>query len=231
MKKSYLGFALIVLITSVAGCQKLTQVEPEVIVCPIPDIVVRDSVETGSYLGINIGEAVEKVYPILQSFQTTKGVQYVQVVGPPYSDIIPMKDQLPLYQCVILNRKIGSITDQGIQIYNNGEQVESIYVSSKKVSQWPENGKSNAVVRVGDNVGTLYDKLIAIKNLGANNHRFESISVTTKLVNKDFDPAMKASPQWYFGYKTGEKTTDLVQVMFSEGKVSKFYINHHTTMY
>ncbi|ADB38135.1 hypothetical protein [Spirosoma linguale] len=210
------------------GCQPGTSVDPLTTGPePEPYRIIRDSIKTGTYLGIAIGEQAASVYPKIQALQATKGVTGLYVVSNVFADLIGLKERLPLYQYILLDQKPG--TDSGVQITVEGQTVKSIYLNSgKRLTQWPEKQAVNSSVRVGDAVSTLYDKLVNIRNIDRYTNKFEYISLSTKNLLSDYDGGMSQSPQWYFVYSTGLNQMDQIQVHFRDGKVSKIYIDHYS---
>ncbi|RRB15422.1 hypothetical protein [Larkinella knui] len=228
MKKILTGTLL--LLTLVSGCQLNTAVAPEpIIVCPPSGFIGRDSVFTGNYLGIDIQSDAETVYAAVQTLQQTKGVAQLNVVSNFSSDVTQLRERLPLYQYILLDQRKG--TDSGVQLTLEGDQVKAIYLNSgQKLSQWPANAKAaSSSVRIGDTAGSLYDKLVRIRQESAYATTFERILLLTKTISKPYDPLMRQSPQWYFAYTTEPNRMDEVQIHFKDGKVSHFYINHYMT--
>ena len=214
--------------TLIYGCRPVAPIEsqttgPE----PEPYRILRDSIGSGAYLGIAIGEDAATVYPKIQALQSTKGVGYLNVVNNVFADLTPLKERLPLYQYILLDQKPGS--DSGVQITVEGQAVKSIYLNSgRQLIQWPEGIIVSSSVRVGDAVTSLYDKLINISHTSSYAIKFEYISLLTKNLSTSYDAGMSLSSQWYFGYSTGLGRMDQVQVHFQGGKVIKFYIDHYS---
>lgn len=193
----------------------------------MPYRIIRDSVKTGTYLDITIGEEAPTTYAKIQALQTTKSVSYLNIVSNIFADLTALKEQLPLYQYILLDQKPGS--DSGVQITIESQRVKSIYLNSgRQLTQWPEGQKANSSVRVGDAVSDLYDKLINVRNIDRYSNKFEYISLLTKNLSTKFDEVMSRSPQWYFGYSTGQDQMDQIQVHFEAGKVSKIYVDHYS---
>lgn len=222
----YIGSLIALLLTW--SCQPKVSVEPTTGgPDPIPYRIVRDSIKAGAYLDINIGEDATTTYAKIQTLQITKGVTYLNIVSNVFADLSPLKERLPLYQYIILDQKPGS--DSGVQITVEGRTVKSIYLNSgQQLTQWPEEQRANSSVRVGDSVSDLYDKLINVRNIDRYSNKFEYISLLTKNLSTKYDGVMSQSPQWYFGYSTGQDQMDQIQVHFQEGKVSKIYIDHRS---
>ena len=216
-------------IALVYGCRSVEPIEPQTTgPDPKPYRILRDSVTSGTYLDIAIGEEAATVYPKIQSLQLTKGVRYLDIVSNVFADLAPLKERLPLYQYILLDQKPGS--DSGVQINIEGQVVKSIYLNSgRQLTRWPEGAVASSSVRVGDAVTSLYDKLSNISRISRYANKFERISLLTKNLSTGYDAGMSLSPQWYFGYPTGSDQMDQIQVHFEEGKVVKLYIDHYST--
>ncbi|MFD2934654.1 hypothetical protein [Spirosoma flavum] len=226
MHMKFIG--LLLAATLLLRCQPSSSVDP-ITTGPEPEPyrIVRDSIKTGTYLGIAIDEQAASVYPKIQALQATKGVSALNVVSNVFADLIALKERLPLYQYILLDQKSG--TDSGVQITVEGKTVKSIYLNSgQQLTQWPEKQAVDSSVRVGDAISTLYDKLVAIRNIDRYTNKFEYISLMTKNLSADYDGGMSQSPQWYFGFSTGPNQMDQIQVHFRGGKVSKLYIDHYS---
>lgn len=226
MTMKYVGSLLTLLL--VWSCQPKTSVEPtKAGPDPMPYRIIRDSVKTGTYLDITVGEEAPTTYAKIQALQTTNSVSYLNVVSNIFADLTALKEQLPLYQYILLDQKPGS--DSGVQITIESQRVKSIYLNSgRQLTQWPEGQKANSSVRVGDAISDLYDKLINVRNIDRYSNKFEYISLLTKNLSTKYDEVMSRSPQWYFGYSTGQDQMDQIQVHFEAGKVSKIYIDHYS---
>lgn len=194
---------------------------------PVPYHIVRDSIETGSYLDIAIGDEAAAAYPKIQSLQSGKGFSALNVVSNIYSDLTLLRERIPLYQYILLDQKHG--TNSGVQITIEDGTVKAIYLNSgKKLSQWPENQKASFSVRIGDAVTSLYDKFSTIREKGSYALQFERILLLTKNLSTAYDSGMGQSPQWYFGYSTGTDAMDQIQLHFEAGKVKKITIDHYS---
>ncbi|WP_353720710.1 hypothetical protein [Dyadobacter sp. 676] len=194
---------------------------------PMPYHIERDSIETGSYLDIAIGDEAAAVYPKIQALQAPKGVSALHVVSNIFSDLSPLRESIPLYEYILLDENQG--TDTGVQITVKDGKVKAIYLNSgKKLDQWPEKQKAASSVRTGDDVAALYGKLANIRDMKNYSSKFQRIFLMTKNLSTTYDPAMGRSPQWYFGYATGQDAMDQIQVHFRAGKVAKIRIDHYS---
>lgn len=225
MQTKFIAFLFSVVLFS--ACQSDT-VEPEIVgPDPIPWRIERDSIETGSYLNIAIGDEAVAVYPKIQALQDSKGVSAMTVVSNIFSDLASLRTSIPLYSYILLDQNTG--TDSGVQISIEAGKVKAIYLNSgKKLNQWPEKGNAASSVRMNDDVNALYDKFSKIRQDKSYAPKFERIFLMDKNLKTAYDPAMNQSPQWYFGYSTGQDTMDQIQVYFEAGKVKKIGINHYS---
>jgi hypothetical protein len=209
------------------SCIKDNTVEPETIIDPpMAQIIGRDSIYTGSYLGMDINQEAATVYSTIQSLQQSKGVSYLNVVSNISSDITQLQSRIPLYNYILLDQKVG--TDAGIQITLASGTVKTIYLNSgKKLTQWPENSDAKSSVRIGDQVTALYEKFINISSNKSYSSSFEKIFLLTKELTARYDPVMAESPQWYFAYSAGTDLTDYVEVHFQQGRVQYIKVLHY----
>jgi len=219
---------LFALLLTIFGCQMDGSPNPtEPIVEPrFSTLLERDTIISGGYLGMSINEKAETIYSNIQSLRVSNGVSYVNVVSNIFSDITQLRNRIPLYQYILLDQSEG--TDSGIQITIELEKVKSIYLNSgKKLSQWPEKSDAKSSVRIGDQAGELYQKMLNIYNKGIYARKFERISLLTKDVSLSFDPLMAQSPQWYFAYTTGIDLWELVQMHLKNGKLDYIVVERY----
>ena len=213
------------LLFTIAGC-KMDGPEspPEPIVEPkFFTMLERDTITSGSYLGMEILEKAEKKYEVLQSLRETHDLDYLNVVSNISSDISKLNNRIPLYSYLLLDERKG--TDSGVQITIENEKVKAIYLNSgKALNQWPANAKTESSVRIGDAVESIYAKLVNIYNKGTYANKFEYIALQTKNVAASFDPVMAQLPQWYFMRKTGPGLWEEVQVNLKNGVLDNIVV-------
>jgi len=226
--KNILTGTLLLLTFLLASCQLDDTPDPtEPIIEPrFSTLIERDTISSGSYLGINISEKAETIYTSIQSLKSSNDVSYVNLVSNISSDITKLSNRLPLYQSILLDQKEG--TDSGVQITVETGKVKSIYLNSgKTLTQWPEKSDSKSSVRTGDQAVELYQKLVNIRNKGTYARKFERISLPTKDLSLSFDPVMAQLPQWYFAYQTGPDLWELVQMYLKDGKLDHIVVERY----
>jgi hypothetical protein len=229
MFNKYIVSVVIAVSINLAGCslEGLRPSEPE-IVGPEPEpwfVLSRDSLSTAGYLGIEIGEPGANVYESIRDLQGVTGISHLNIVSNQTSDVASLADRIPLYSYILLDEQIG--TDSGVQITLNKGAVSSIYLNSgKKISRWPEKGKTS--LREGDKAGELHSKMMTISKDRTHARKFERVSLATKDLSLAFDPAMAATPQWYFAYITDEGHLELIEVHLKDGKTSHLIVTRQT---
>ncbi len=217
MKKAFL---FLLLITSIYSCQKDNLNGPGEIIIEPPSVVriSKDSIATGQFWGITIGQISAEIYAKIQSLSAEKGITSLGVVDNRFSRLDSIQNMIPLYSSLFLDERKG--TDRGIQFSFNNDKVEQIFVNSgQRLQQWPALSNKNLSVAVGDPVSEVYDKLSAIKNTSNYNSLFESLSIFYKIVSKPYDPTMSKSRQWYFATPVVNKRYYLVHLNFVGGKL------------
>lgn len=225
--KNLFSLTLFALFFIVTGCQMDQSPDPEIIVDPpISTLIAHDTITTGNYLGMSIGEDADKIYTVIQFLQQTSGVTAINIVSNISSDITKLRDRIPLYDYILLDQNDG--TDTGVQITLENKKVKAIYLNSgKKLAQWPEKGKPEASVRMGDESVALYDKLFNISKDKSYSNKFQHISLLTKNLNTAFDSEMSRSPQWYFSHRTGPGLWETVSIHFSQGKLNAVEVRRY----
>jgi hypothetical protein len=226
MKNTVLG-AMLSLVFLGTGCINNDPVEPEIIIDPIGLMLVScDTITSGEHLGILVSSNAENVYSALQNAQTSKGLQYVNVVSNSFSNVNQLDNRIHLYQSIFLDEQKG--TDSGVQITFESGKVKSIYLNSgKELTQWPLKEKESTSVRVGDQASALYSKLLSIQSKSSYASKFERISLFTKELMSEYDPIMTQSPQWYFRYTVEPKLYEHVDVNLDNGKVKSLVVSRY----
>lgn len=185
---------------------------PEIIIDPPASrITGRDTITSGSFMGIVIQSDAKETYQAIQKLQASMGVSALNIVSNFASDITQLRERIPLYSYILLDQKKG--TESGVQLTFEKGKVKSIFLNSgKKLSQWPEGEKEKRSVRIGDNTNSIYDKLAAIRQKSKYAATFETVLLLTKDLETAYDPAMARSNQWYFTHKTGANTMNVVNI-------------------
>ena len=208
-----------------SACIKEARVSPEILtICPPPGIIIQDSLTSGTYLSMTVGDGTENIYAAIQALTKTQKVTYVNVVGNVFNNLSQLENRIPLYQSVCLDEMVG--TESGAQIAFEQNKVKSIYLNSgKELSQWPSNLKT--AISIGDDISQLFGKLDQIRKNPTYTNKFERISLYTKNLDTIYDPIMTQSPQWYFAYMVAPGQMDEVKLHFAFGKLVKINVNHH----
>lgn len=210
-------FIIALLATVFTGCLQ-EDPSPEIIIDPpMSRITGRDTISSGSFMGVYIRSEAREAYAAIQNLKATDGVSFLNIVGNSTSDITQLRERIPLYSYILLDQEKG--TGSGVQITLEEGKVKSIYLNSgKKLTQWPSGEKESMSVRMGDEAGKLYDKLAAIRKKSSYTATFERISLLTKDLDTAYDTAMSRSSQWYFTHKTGKDTMNEVNIHLKNGK-------------
>ena len=219
---------LLSLVLTAFSCQLSGPDQPvDPVIDPIPHTLIgRDSISAGEYLGVGINEEAEVAYAAVQSLTETRGVSYLHVVSNIFSDISQLSSQIPLYSYILLDQKEG--TDSGVQITLEAGKVKDIYLNSgAKLTQWPQKANEKSSVRLEDEAGKLYEKLVRIQGMSQYARKFERISLQTKNLAAAFDPVMAQSPQWYFAYTTGDNLFEMVKIHLISGKINYIEVERY----
>lgn len=186
-------------------------------------LISADTLTTGQWWGLNIGDNALNVYTTIQNIQTEKQVNYLGIVANTYTKIEDLKNSLPLYNSISLDQKEG--TNNGIQIYFASNKVKSIWTNGgTQLHKWPSNTGVASTIAKDDAIETLYAKLINIKQMEAYKNMFERVSLFDKDINKNFDPQVSKSPQWHFSSTVNDKRFYVVHLNFVSGELSTIYV-------
>jgi hypothetical protein len=186
-------------------------------------IISSDTLTTGQWWGLNIGDNSSDIYTIIQNIQTEKQINYLGIVGNTYTKIEDLENSIPLYESIFLDQKEG--TSNGIQIYFASNKVNAIWTNGgTQLSKWPSNTGVPSTIAKNDTIENIYAKLINIKQIEAYNNMFERVSLFYKDINKNFDAQMSKSPQWHFSSTVNEKRFYVVQLNFVSGALTSIYV-------
>lgn len=208
-----------------ASCLKNESTDPEIIIePPMPVEVKLDSIMTGSLYNVTVGEDAEEVYRGLQGFSNAKGkIEYLGITGTHNATLSDLKDRIPLYNSLLLDRKPS--LPQGGQIYFNNNEIVSIYHrDGKKVSSWPWDAADP--LRVGDPVTVIYDKLIKLQKDPSYARMFDYIGMFEKNMNKPFDAFQNRSTLWQFSIAEDDNNFIRVDLVFENAKLVKIRSRH-----
>jgi hypothetical protein len=189
---------------------------------PTANLVGKDSIATGSYLGLAINQDAKEVYAAIQA----RGLSHLHIVQniAPIANLI--QDRIPLYSYILLDENKG--TDSGVQITLKSGVIESIYLNNgTKLTQWPLPPSVKSAFAIGDRAEILYAKFNELSKLGSYKSKFERIMLLTKDVRTGYDPVMAASPQWYFVNRIDSNNWEVVQIHFNNGKISYFKVDRY----
>lgn len=219
-------FIVLLVISVLSGCMPEAP-SPELIIDP-PKLHVagRDTIATGSYLGLTIDGTARDTYTAVQSLQSAIGLSaHLHIAGNVTSDLIGLRERIPLYSYILLDQEKG--TDSGVQITLEAGKVSAVYLNSgKQLTQWPAGEKESRSVRVGDEAAMIYDKLAAIRQKSSYQSSFERITLLTKDLHTSYDTAMARASLWYFNYKTSDRTMDEVRINLQNGKLAFIEVVH-----
>ncbi|MBO9658048.1 MAG: hypothetical protein J7527_04420 [Chitinophagaceae bacterium] len=185
--------------------------------------IETDTVRTGQFWGIGIGDAAEEVYQTIQNIRQEKQVAYLGITGNTYSDLAAIQTKLPLYNSIFLDE--ATATSTGIQIGFKSEKVEAIFMNNgAPLTTWPSINDAQTSISIGDSVSKIYNKLVAIKALSVYGAKLQRLSLYDKNLQTDYDPAMVASVKWQIlTTVTTNKRWQLVELNFSSGALTSIY--------
>jgi hypothetical protein len=228
MKSNFIAILFLSILASSCIKEK-SEVEPLILCdCFSNQVIGKDSLTSGSYLGLEINKNAVDIYASIQKMNDTINFNYLNLVGNVFSGMSQLKDRIPLYQSIYLDEQKG--TDSGVQISFENNKVSKIFLNSgQQLSQWPSSGNEDTVIRNGDDVTLLYAKLLKVNKLSAYGKKFERISLFAKDLTSTYDPVLTQLPQWYFTHIPGTNLMDIIHLNFQDGKLVKINITHYKT--
>lgn len=218
-------FLLLISALSLLSCEKeavnTAPVEPAVE--PIPTrIISSDTLTTGQFWALSIGETGERTYTTLQNTRVANRINYLGIVANVYSNVSDVENTLALYTSLYFDETVG--TPEGIQLNFLNDKIQSIWTNNgKKLLRWPDDMPENSVIRVNDPVSDLYTKLVGIKAQQRYAKKFERISLFSKDLTKEYDSRMSSSPQWHFSATVDDRRFYVIHLNFNLGKLQSIY--------
>jgi hypothetical protein len=192
----------------------------------MPIILEEESLFSGQFWGINIGDPAEEVHASIQQIKVEKQIGSVGVTGNIFTSITDLETRIPLYHTLLLDESHG--TSDGVQFYFAENKIKSIYLNSgESISQWPPHAAHHLSVETGDPINGIYKKLVAISKQPESGDKFERMLFFLKNLSTVYDSRMSVSPEWYFGSTVNNKKGYQVKLNFKSGKLFSI----HYTLY
>jgi|GEM_PF-1785078 len=186
------------------SCEK-EDLQPEVIIDPVQGrILSADTLRSGSFLGIQIGEDHEAVYEKIKQIGIEKNIDILWVTNPQFSGIEVLKGKLGYYSDLRLSNKWVPSDYMLFQIEN--DRIKAIYnPDGQQLPKWPGGRQYHYTVNVGDPIEAVYNKLLQLQSLKKYKDYFSAISAFAKFISKPYDNRMSASGEWYLNYRQPEQ--------------------------
>lgn len=191
--------------------------------------ITSDTLVSGSYWNFNIGDSHADVYQKAQELREEKSIKTISVVNNVFTNLAVIKNKLPLYHALFLDAT--TTTPNGVQLYFENGKVKSIYNNAGQLlSSWPWTTGSTHIIRPEDEVSTLYDKLVAIKDMAGYSPYFERLSMFYKDVATAYDVDMDLSSKWLFSSPVNEKVFLQVNFKFKNNAVDSIMVDRVETL-
>lgn len=181
-------------------------------------VVTSDTLTSGDYWGIAVGDHHTDVYNKAKAFSTEKNISIISVPNNIFTDLATVKDKLPLYRSIFLDA--ATATPNGVQVYFENNEVKNIYNNTGQLlNGWPWNVTPAQAIKPADPVSGLYDKLVAIKAIPEYNVYFQRLSLFYKNIKTDYDPDMRFANKWFFVSPINDKVYLRVNLKFNVGAI------------
>ncbi|MCF3109046.1 hypothetical protein LL912_09680 [Niabella sp. CC-SYL272] len=189
-----------------SSCQK-EDLQPPMVIDPIEGrILAADTLRSGSFLGMQIGDAHEAVYEKIKGIALEKNIDMLWVTNPQFSGIEVLKGKLGYYSDLRLSNQ--SQPSEYVLFQIEGDRVKTIYnPEGRQLPKWPEGRQYGYTISIGDSVGVLYPKLLQLQSNARYKAYFSAISAFAKFISKPYDTRMSASAEWYLNYRQPDKKT------------------------
>jgi hypothetical protein len=215
------SFFLCITILSLYSCRKENRElpRPQIITDPVqPAILEQDTVYSGDFWGIRIGDSPEEIHTAIQQVKTDRQIGGLVIVSNIFTRLAEIETRIPLYNGLFMDEFQG--TNTGVQIAFADGTVKSIYLNSgQQLTRWPDNAAIGPQIQTGDEIKTIYNKLVLINKLDAYKNKFERLSLFYKNLSTAYDSRMSVSPQWYFGAQITDKKIYQVKLNFVNSRL------------
>lgn len=187
-----------------SACQK-EDLQPRLIIDPVEGrILAADTLRSGSFLGMQIGDAHEVVYETIKSIGLEKNIDMLWVTNPQFSGIEVLKNKLGYYSDLRLSNQSRPSEYVLFQIEN--DRIKAIYnPEGGQLPKWPGGRQYRYTINTGDSVDVLYPKLLQLQSNTRYKDYFTAISAFAKFISKPYDTRMSASAEWYLNYRQPDK--------------------------
>lgn len=217
MKQVHLAYILFVSMLFIIACEKEETENPIIVEPQQWREVAKDSVSIGMAEGFTIGANAIETYRVVQQ-RLQIHTPNVQVVSNIYHKMEDLAGKIGLYNALLFDEEKGTST--GVQLYFENDRIKSIYTNDgKQLNSWPNSNFSPMRVSVGMEINRVYPQLLALSSISQYAPKFQRISLFSKNTNKDFDPDMAQSPQWYFAHSEVDGKQKRIHLYFKEGKL------------
>ncbi|MCG2618186.1 hypothetical protein LZZ85_28050 [Terrimonas sp. NA20] len=185
--------------------------------------IETDTIRTGQFWGINVGDPAQEVYTKVQTLRTEKQIAYLGIAANTYNDLSAIQTRIPFYNSIFLDE--ATATSTGIQIGFKAEKVDAIFLNNgAPLTKWPGINDFQHSISIGDSVSTIYEKLVAIKGVSVYGQKLQRLSLFDKNISKDFEPSMSTVAKWQIlTTVTSNKRWQLVELNFSAGTLASVY--------
>lgn len=187
-------------------------------------ITSTDTLTSGQYWGISIGDSREVVYNQLKNVKNEKRIPVLLVENVFYNSLALLKDKLPLYNSIMLNTYLPQ-DNTAIQILFTDKIVSTIYSNKAgSLTSWPSNLNSGSRIQVGDNLATLHEKLTAISSNPEYARFFNKFYLSDKNLTTDYEEGMAAAKGWFVESYLEEKKLTSVRFVFNQASLDTILV-------
>jgi hypothetical protein len=172
---------------------------------------IPDSLLSGSYLGLAIGESSTAIYNNLQQLYNCDSIGFVMIVGNIFTNAGCLAYLVPLYTEVLCDDTIRS--DSGLQFTFAGDTLKSIYHNNgMTMGSWPNGVGADSIIRIGDPRSMVANKLLKLSGNARTGKELKVFRLFQKDLSTPADTFMLGRAQWYFAREIANDTileTDL----------------------
>lgn len=179
-----------------------------------------DSMLTGTYLGITIGDSTTKAYSRLQSLYLHDTIGPVSVVGNIIHDSRYLSYVTLHYTHLDCDSNTG--TSDGVQFSFKDNTLASIYLNSgTQLLSWPENVSASLTINIGDSRSLVASKVDSLTKIPGIKNYLQRFSFFDKDMSTPADTFMLSHPEWYFARSISTDSLIVTSLFFSNQELYK----------
>jgi hypothetical protein len=181
---------------------------------------LADSLLSGSYIGLTIGDSSRISYDRLQQLYISDSIDNLTIVDNMFSNPMVLPYLLPLYLNIYTDDTIGS--DYGLELAFKSDTLQFLIQSHGIIlSSWPSSTRPESTITIGNHRAEIANKLVELSGSQAYKKSLRAFRLFEKDLSSLADTFLLCRPQWYFSRRFSTDTVLQTQLFFQNKKLIK----------